>query len=91
MDAVSKKQLAPKVVVAIQTTRGQNDVYSVYKLTGSGKVQVFQNGTVIKGTWSRKSTTSPFVLKDSNEQTIKLVPGQTWVTLVTAGGVSYKP
>lgn len=90
-DEKSGKQLTPKVVIAVETTRAQNGIYSVYGMTGSGKVYVFQNGTVTEGTWTRPEEKSQYSFKDSAGNTIKLVPGQAWMTLVTPGSVSYAP
>lgn len=91
LDFATKKQLTPKVVVALVMDRGQNGVYSVYKTTGSGKLFVFQNGTVTKGTWKKPSRKAQFSLVNSKKQPIKLNPGQTWITVVAPGGVSFKP
>lgn len=90
-DAPSGKVLSPKAVIAVETTRTQNGVYSVYGMTGSGKVTVFQNGTSITGTWTRDQEGSQYVFKDANGAVIKLVPGQAWMTLVTAGNVTTAP
>lgn len=89
-DEKSGKQIAPKVVVAIEMKRTQDGVYSVYKTTGSGKVRVYQNGTVIVGKWSKKNRKSQFVLTDKNGDPIKLVPGKTWVNIVESGRVTQK-
>lgn len=93
MDEKSSKQLAPKVVIAVETTRGQNGVYSVYGMTGSGPVTIFQNGTVTQGTWTRgDGKTSPlYTFKDAAGAIIKLAPGQAWLTLVTPGGATFAP
>ena len=90
-DEKSGKQLSPKAVIAVETTRGQNGVYSIYGMTGKGKVRIYQNGTVRTGSWSRSGAKSPYVFKDAEGKVIKIVPGQAWMTLVTAGGVSHAP
>ena len=90
-DEKSGKQLAPKAVIAVETTRSQNGIYSVYGMTGSGKVNIFQNGTVTIGTWTRADEKSQYIFKDANGAIIKLVPGQAWMTLVTAGGATFAP
>lgn len=90
-DEKSGQQLAPKNVIAVETTRTQNGQYSVYGMTSSGKVTIFQNGTQIEGTWERPQESSQYVFKDANGQVIKLVPGQSWMTLVTAGQVTFAP
>lgn len=91
MDEKSGKQLSPKVVIAVETTRTQNGVYSVYGMTGSGNVTIFQNGVATPGTWTRPEAKSQYTFKDANGAVIKLIPGQAWMTLVTAGGVTYAP
>jgi len=90
-DEKSGTQLAPKAVIAVETTRSQNGVYSVYGMTGSGKVTIFQNGTQIVGTWERPQENSQYVFKDANGAAIKLAPGQSWMTLITPGGVTFTP
>lgn len=90
-DERSGKQLSPKAVIAIETTRSQNGQYSVYRMTGTGKVSIFQNGTVVTGTWTRDKATSQYVFKDKEGQPIQIVPGQAWATLVTAGDVTHAP
>lgn len=90
-DDKSGKQISPKVVIAIVMNRSQNGVYSVYKTTGSGKVSVYQNGTVIKGTWKKDSRKDQFTFLDSEKNPIEFVPGKKWITIVTPGGVAHKP
>jgi hypothetical protein len=91
MDAKSNKQVAPGVVIVPIIPRSQNGIYSVYAINGTGKVLVFQNGTVTEGTWSKKNRKSQFQLKTKDGEVLKLAPGQTWFTIAaTAGSVSYK-
>ena len=90
-DEKSGKPLSPKAVIAVETSRSQNGVYSVYGMTGTGKVTIFQNGTSIAGTWERPQERSQYVFKDAAGAVIKVVPGQAWMTLVTPGGVTFAP
>lgn len=90
-DEKTGKILSPKAVIALETTRTQDGIYSVYGMTGKGPVAIFQNGTFATGTWERPTESSQYVFKDANGAVIKLVPGQAWMTLVTAGGVSSAP
>jgi len=90
-DEKSGKQLSPKAVIAVETTRAQSGVYSVYGMTGTGKVTIFQNGIATAGTWERPQEKSQYVFKDAAGAVIKIVPGQAWMTLVTAGGVTFAP
>jgi hypothetical protein len=52
---------------------------------GHGGVAVFRNGRRIDGTWTRASSTSGTVLRDSRGQPIPLTPGGAWVVLVANG------
>lgn len=93
-DERAKKQIAPKVVIALVMAYGidSDGVHSKYTTTGSGSVFIFQNGEVTKGTWTKKERSSQLSFKDSEGKVIKLNPGQTWVTLLAATNqVSYKP
>jgi Protein of unknown function (DUF3048) N-terminal domain/Protein of unknown function (DUF3048) C-terminal domain len=51
------------------------------QLVGTGPLQVFTAGKVIKGTWSRADKEHPAKLLDATGTEIKLTPGQTWVEL----------
>lgn len=92
MDEKAKKQIKPKVVIALIMKYHQNGIYSVYKTTGSGDMFIFQNGTVIKGKWKKSGAKSQFKFTDKQGQTIRLNPGQTWVTLLkNSREVKFKP
>lgn len=88
IDEKTKKQISPKVIIAIEMVRNQNGVYSVYKTSGSGKVKIYQNGTVISGKWTKKNRKSQFMFVDKTGKPIKLAPGKTWINIVEAGRVS---
>jgi hypothetical protein len=81
-DESSGKQLNPKVVIALITSKGQNGIYSTYRLTGTGDIRVFQDGIVSEGTWTKESATSQFVFRDKNGLEFKYNKGQAWVTLL---------
>lgn len=79
-----KGQIAPKVVVALKTsvTLSDDGSHMTIAATGSGAAYVFQNGTVVEGTWSKADPKSPLVLKGADGEDISLVRGQTWITVV---------
>ena len=81
------------VIVPILGKRVHPDrVHTQYTTIGSGKVYVFQSGTVTEGTWSKASRNSQWELKDTSGKAIELDPGQTWFTITDAvGNVSYTP
>ena len=49
---------------------------------GHGRVTVLRNGHRVSGTWSRRSTGSPTILRDGKGAAIPLAPGGAWVILV---------
>ncbi|MEX2014974.1 MAG: DUF3048 domain-containing protein [Candidatus Saccharimonadales bacterium] len=92
MDERAKKQIKPKVVIALIMNYHQNGIYSVYKTTGSGNMFVFQNGEVIKGKWKKSGVKSQIKFTDNKGEPILLNPGQTWVTLLKSSGeVKFSP
>ncbi len=62
--------------------------------TGAGDAYIFQNGTVINGTWEKSSKESQIVFRDKEGNDVKLVPGKTWISAIPASysgtGVEYK-
>jgi hypothetical protein len=98
IDANTNQQIASKVVIAmvVPETQGALDAsgayYSDYNVIGSGPVDVFQDGAVTTGQWTKSSNTSQITFTDASGQTIKLDPGQTWLTAVSkAGNIAYAP
>jgi hypothetical protein len=82
---INGKQINPKVVVVMKAKHNSvadENNYRYPQVLGSGEVEVFQDGTVIKGTWSKKDAKSSLTLLDSSNQPIKLNVGQTWVTII---------
>lgn len=92
MDEKAKKQIKPKVVIAVVMQYSNQGIYSVYKMKGSGKAFIFQNGEVIKGTWKKAGPSHLFKFMTKKGEIIRLNPGQTWVTLLrSTGEVKYSP
>jgi hypothetical protein len=89
IDANTNLQVSPKVVIAIVVPESQGALdasdayYSNYSVIGSGAAYVFQDGIVTKGTWSKASNSAQITFTNSGGQTIKLDPGQTWITAMT--------
>lgn len=93
-DEKTGKQITSKVVIALVLQKGlaADGYHTTYSTKGKGSMFVFQDGKVIKGTWSKADAKSQFVFKDKSGEEIKLTPGKTWVTVVSAANqVSYKP
>jgi len=91
-------QLKPKVVIALVVPLGQGELdasgayYSNYTTSGSGQMYVFQDGSVMQGTWTKQDTNSQFQFTDTAGHALALNAGQTWVSLVSAPSqVTYAP
>ncbi len=82
--AKSGAQIAPKNVVVMPVVYGGTGVGNIgaeAQLVGNGPVQVFTNGRVIQGTWTRPDKAQPMKLVGANGKPILLTPGSTWVEL----------
>lgn len=93
-DLRSGTQLSPKVVLAIVMQRGidGDGQHSAYATTGSGKVFVFQDGTVTEGTWGKTSRQAQWTFTGADGKPLQFNPGQTWISMVdTPGSVTYTP
>ncbi len=88
-DERSGAQISPKVVIALESSHHYQGIYSVYQVTGSGGVTVFQDGVATKGTWSKAGRTSMFEFKTTDGEPLKLNAGQTWITMIPAGKYSF--
>lgn len=85
-------QVNPSVVVAMRVyeTNMSDNYHQNIKTIGSGEATIFQNGTVIEGTWEKRSQSEQIVFKDSDGAEIKLTPGQLWIAAVPQyGAVSW--
>ena len=93
VDAESGQQLAPDVVIVpiLSKSIDPDRVHTKYGTIGTGKVYVFQDGTVAEGSWTKSARNAQWQIVDSAGKPILLNPGQTWFTIVENGGVSYTP
>ena len=89
-------QITPAVVIVIDTTMSRvlEDGYrEQITTTGSGRARIFQNGTVVEGTWSKPDRGSQITFTATDGKPIVLGRGQTWITAVPAnqgGGVTWQ-
>jgi hypothetical protein len=81
--AKSGAQIAPVnvVVLPVGYAGGVGKIGAEAGLVGNGTVQVFTNGRVVTGTWTRADKAQPMQLVDANGKPIELTPGNTWVEL----------
>ncbi len=91
-DKDSGKQIAPRVLIGLETSYSihSNGVHSIYKTVGSGSAKVFQNGELINATWRKNSATASLEILGSDGKALTLEAGQTWVSVIQPGQVSYK-
>lgn len=85
LDLDNKQQLDAKVVV-IQLTREEGPVdelkHMIYHTTKGGDALIFQNGQVIKGSWSKKDRQSRTLFKDAKGKDVKFARGKIWIEIV---------
>jgi hypothetical protein len=85
IDANNNKRIRPVVVIAMvmHYNLERDGYHSNYGAIGSGRAFIFQNGQVMKAIWVKKDNTSQLTFKDSKGKTIRLNPGQTWLSAVS--------
>lgn len=92
-DQESGKQISPNVVVALITEYGihSDGVHSVYRTTGTGELLVFQDGSVTTGIWKKDSAEASLEFIAADGKTLAINAGQTWITAIPSGRVTYTP
>ncbi|MBQ3476508.1 DUF3048 domain-containing protein [Candidatus Saccharibacteria bacterium] len=91
-DVCNLTTMSPSVVVAmvVSERRASDNYHEDITTIGSGDAYIFQNGTVIKGTWNKASRADQIRFLDPEGKEIKLAPGQTIVSAVpNYGGIDY--
>lgn len=88
VDLENKQQIAAATVViefAKETGPIDTNHHLLYDIIGTGDVLVFQNGTVIKGTWKKTKATERTVYLDSKGKEIEFTRGQIWIEILPKG------
>ncbi len=80
-------QVTAANVVILETTYSGGSKTPTAVTVGSGRVAVCTGGTIINGTWSRKSISDRLTLTGADGQPIRLTPGRTWVELTSGSTV----
>lgn len=93
-DRITGVQIAPKNIIVqyaseiYKANKKDHDVQTV----GSGNAKFFIDGAMTTGTWSKASTTTRTIFKDSTGKQITLNRGQTWIAVVKpAAAVTWTP
>lgn len=78
---------AANVVVMFTTVKGPIDAlkHLLYKTIGKGEALIFQDGQVIKATWSKESRTSRTKFTGSKGAEIEFVRGPVWIEVLQTG------
>lgn len=88
LDHNSDEQLTAKNVV-IQFVKETGPVddhkHMLYDVVGNGKMQLFQDGKVIEGTWAKLSATARTRFLDAAGREVQFNPGVIWIELVPTG------
>jgi hypothetical protein len=79
------------VLIGLESEQYSNNGLPSSHTTGSGQAWVFADGKVVEGTWERETETEWYTLTDADGNTIKVPPGQAWISLVPdIGGLTYE-
>jgi hypothetical protein len=81
-------RVSPKnvIVMWVDYVNGVGAFTSYADLDGSGRCEVFADGHMLSGTWSRgPSKADPLTYRTATGQVIAMKPGQTWVELLNDG------
>ncbi len=80
-------RLSPKnvIVMTVNYVGGVGVIDSYAQLVGTGPVEVFSDGHLERGTWSRANLRHPALYRTAQGRRISLTPGQTWVELMSTG------
>ncbi|WP_010251639.1 DUF3048 domain-containing protein [Acetivibrio cellulolyticus] len=90
MERITGEQLTAKNIIIQKVSnhliKGDNAGRQEVNTVGSGDGYYISNGKYIDIKWSKKSRTEQTKYTDSNENSIILNPGQTWVQITPANG-----
>ena len=88
IDLATNEVLSAKnVVILFVKERGPVDrnLHMLYTTIGEGEVLIFQNGTVIEGTWEKDSRTDRTLVFDDQGKEVSFVRGNIWFEAVPSG------
>lgn len=85
--------VAPSAVAVMRVEEHtmSDNYHESIKTVGHGNAYVFQDGTVIEGSWEKSSVDSQIIFRDADGTEIKFTPGQLWIAAVPQfGSVSWE-
>lgn len=88
LDLDTNQQITAKnVIVQLVAETGPVDEHKhmIYGTIGKGDAFIFQDGKVIKGSWSKKTRVARTMFYDEKGSEVKFNPGEIWIEIVPAG------
>ncbi|MDB5166010.1 MAG: hypothetical protein JWM37_82 [Candidatus Saccharibacteria bacterium] len=84
--AGNSTQLKPKVVIGIVMSKAlqADKKHYDYNTIGSGAAYIYQDGTLVLGTWTKPDAKTNISFADQSGKSINLNAGQTWISVVDA-------
>ncbi len=92
-DQEGGQQIKPKIVIALIANYGihPNGIHSQYGSIGTGEAIIFQDGIATKTTWKKPAQAASLEFIDATGKPFELNAGQTWITAIPSGRVTYTP
>lgn len=87
------RQVAPNAIAVMRVRENtmSDGYHENINTISDGKAYIFQNGTVIEGSWEKSSQNSQIKFTDANGEQIAFTPGQLWIAAVPQfGSVSWE-
>lgn len=89
VDRLQRTQIAAANVVVLYTdiapiASDPEERVSV-RATGRGRATVFQDGRVVRASWSKANRLAPLRITDRSGRPIRFNPGQTWIEVTSSG------
>lgn len=84
----TNQQITAKNVIVqfvIETGPVDEHKHMIYGTIGKGDALIFQDGKVIKGSWSKKTRVARTIFYDEKGSEVKFNPGEIWIEIVPAG------
>lgn len=88
MNNCTLTQVAPSAVAIMRVRESTmaDNYHEQIQTIGSGEAYIFQNGTIVEGTWEKSSQASQIVFRDTTGAEISFTPGQLWIAAIPQFG-----
>lgn len=81
-------QIAPNAIAVMMVQEGTmaDGYHEQISTINSGKAYIFQNGSIVEGTWQKSSQQSQIVFRNDFGEEVSFTPGQLWIAAVPQFG-----